>query len=156
MRAFVLSGLLIVLSLPCFPQARHPFTFEDMMALKRVEEPEPSPDGKWVLFAAVDVDLKANTRTPHVWIVPLAGGKEREIIADQDADRPRWSPDGKRFAFVSTKEGGSQIWIADFDGASGEVTAKHKLTSIATEADGELWSPDGKNILFQIGRLSGM
>ncbi len=81
------------------------------------------------------------------------GGKrvereEREIVADQDADRPRWAPDGKRFAFLSTKEGGSQVWIADFDGAVGAVTAIHKLTSIATEAGGELWSPDGKNILF--------
>jgi len=172
-------------------QAKHPFTFEDMMALKRVEEPVPSPDGKWVLFAAVDVDLKANTKTPHVWVVPLGtdthvsqkqgdmghpssdhshtisdqtdsvvphfspvlrevgDGHEREIIADQDADRPRWAPDGKRFAFVSTKEGGSQIWIADFDGTRGIVTAKHRLTNIATEADGELWSPDGKNILFE-------
>src|SRR5208337_73117 len=43
---------------------------------------------------------------------------------------------------------GSQIWIADFDGAAGAVTSVHKLTSIATEAGGELWSPDGKNILF--------
>src|SRR5207247_4619475 len=41
------------------------------------------------------------------------------------------------------------IWIADFDGATGTVTAKHRLTNIATEADGELWSPDGKNILFK-------
>ena len=119
-----------------------------MMALKRVEEPVPSPDGKWVLFAAVDVDLKANTKTPHVWVVPLAGGKEQEIISDQDADRPRWAPDGKRFAFVSSKEGGSQIWIADFDGATGIVTSVHKLTNIATEGDGELWSPDGSDILF--------
>ena len=77
-----------------------------------------------------------------------AGGQEREIIADQDADRPRWAPDGKRFAFLSTKEGGSQLWIADFDGAGGNVSGLHKLTSIATEAGGELWSPDGKNILF--------
>jgi len=131
-----------------FAQAKHNFTFEDMMALKRVGEPVPSPDSKWVLFSAVDVSLEANTKTPHVWIVPLAGGQEREIISDQDADRPRWAPDGKRFAFVSTKEGGSQIWIADFDTAAGKVTGVHKLTSIATEADGELWSPDGKTIAF--------
>jgi dipeptidyl aminopeptidase/acylaminoacyl peptidase len=140
--------LAIFFALPLASQTKHPFTFEDMMALKRVEEPVPSPDGRWVLFAAVDVDLKLNTKTPHVWVVPIAGGKEQEIISDQDADRPRWAPDGKRFAFVSTKEGGAQIWIAYFDGANGTVTEKRRLTNIATEAAGELWSPDGKNILF--------
>ena len=178
MRAFSPVLALLCLS-PALPQAKHPFTSEDMMALKRVEEPQPSPDGKWVQFAAVDVDLKANTKTPHVWVVlldshvsqnrvdmghptsdqtqsgvprispGLGDVGEREIISDQDADRPRWAPDGKRFAFVSSKENGSQIWVADFDGATGTVTAKHRLTNIATEADGELWSPDGKNILFR-------
>jgi len=101
-----------------------------------------------VIFSVVDVDLDANTKTPHVWIVPTAGGQEREIISSQDADRPRWAPDGKRFAFISNKESGSRVWIADFDDAAGTVTGMHKLTSIATEADGEFWSPDGKNILF--------
>src|SRR5947209_16275751 len=141
----VLAILLLSFSLAA--QTKHPFNFEDMMKLKRVEEPVVSPDGKWVLFAAVDVDLQANTRTPHVWVVPLSqatagsstpvgmtGKEEREIISDQDADRPRWAPDGKRFAFVSTKEGGSQIWVAGFDGTTGMVTAEQRLTSMPTEA----------------------
>jgi dipeptidyl aminopeptidase/acylaminoacyl peptidase len=148
MRRFFLAFLALIFTLPAVAQTKHPFTFEDMMKLKRVGEPEVSPDGKWVIFSVVDVDLEANTKTPHIWIVPTAGGQEREIIADQDGDRPRWAPDGKRFAFISTKEGGSQVWVADFDGAAGTVSAVHKLTSIATEVDGELWSPDGKNILF--------
>src|SRR5580692_10769914 len=148
MRRLFSVFLLMLWVAPVFAQDRRPFTFEDMMKLKRVGEPEVSPDGKWVVFSVVDVSLEANTKTPHIWIVPAAGGQEREIIADQDGDRPRWAPDGKRFAFISAKEGGSQVWIAEFDGTAGTVTGTHQLTSIATEAGGELWSPDGKNILF--------
>jgi dipeptidyl aminopeptidase/acylaminoacyl peptidase len=74
MRRFFLAFVaLIVFALSAFAQAKHPFTFEDMMKLKRVGEPEVSPDGKWVIFSVVDVDLEANTKTPHIWIAPLAG-----------------------------------------------------------------------------------
>ena len=69
MRRFVFL-FVVLFALPAFSQAKHPFTFEDMMKLKRVGEPVPSPDGKWVLFSAVDVDLAANKKTPHIWIVP--------------------------------------------------------------------------------------
>ncbi|MGA2022720.1 MAG: S9 family peptidase, partial [Candidatus Sulfotelmatobacter sp.] len=76
MRRFSLAFLAFaVLTIPAFAQAKHPFTFEDMMKLKRVGEPEVSPDGKWVIFSVVDVNLEANTKTPHVWIVPTAGGQ---------------------------------------------------------------------------------
>ena len=66
MRRAILLVCALFLTISAVAQAKHPFTFEDMMSLKRVGEPEPSPDGKWVLFSAVDVDLNANTRTPHV------------------------------------------------------------------------------------------
>src|SRR5229473_4343220 len=72
---FVLFAL-IAFTFPALAQAGHPFTFEDMMKLKRVGEPQVSPDGKWVIFSVVDVNLEANTKTPHIWIVPLAHGAE--------------------------------------------------------------------------------
>ena len=45
---------------------KHPFTFEDMMALQRVAEPVPSPDGKWILFAATDVKVEENMKKSHL------------------------------------------------------------------------------------------
>jgi dipeptidyl aminopeptidase/acylaminoacyl peptidase len=147
-RLFLLVLAIIAFTLPALTQAKRPFTFEDMMKLKRVGEPVVSPDGKWVVFSVVDVDLDANSKTPHIWIVATAGGQEKVLIADQDGDRPRWSPDGKQFAFISTKDRGSQTWIADFDSQTGTVTSKNQLTIIATEVDSEVWSPDGNYILF--------
>src|SRR5579864_768437 len=143
MVVFLLSSL-------CLAQARRPFTFEDMMALQRVGEPQVSPDGRWVAFSAVKVDLKANTRTPHLWVVPLAGGESRQITSGvAGEDRPRWSPDGKRIAYISSQDGSSQVWTVDFDDATGALTGEpRRITSISTEADGELWSPDGQNILL--------
>jgi dipeptidyl aminopeptidase/acylaminoacyl peptidase len=132
------------------PLSKRPLTFEDMMALKRISGPAISPDGRWVLFAAVDVDLKANKRTSHLWVVPLAGGESRQVTSDPAGETGgRWSPDGKKFLFVSPRGGNSQVWTADLDSATGTVTGEaKKVTSISTEADGAMWFPDGKKILF--------
>ena len=143
MRRLVLLiiGLLtigLLLSVPCFSQAKHPFTFEDMMELKRVGEPVPSPDGKWVLFSAVDVDLAANTKTPHIWIVPDCG---RTGAGDhrRSGCGPSALGAGRQAVRVSLDE---RRRIAGLDcglrrSAQARVTGRHKLTSIATEAGGE-------------------
>ncbi|MGE0406988.1 MAG: TolB family protein, partial [Candidatus Korobacteraceae bacterium] len=127
-----------------------PFTFEDMMSLKRIGEPAISPDGKWVVFSAVEVSLEQNTRTPHLWIVPLAGGDARQLTSDpKGEERPRWSPKGDQLLCVSARDGVPQVWAHAFDPASGRLTGEpRKVTAISTGASGALWSPDGRHVLF--------
>jgi len=129
---------------------KHPFTFEDMMALKRVGAPVPSPDGKWVVFDCEDVDLAANTKISHLWIVPASGGESRRLNPTPNhEERPRFSPDGKRLIWTSKPTDPTQIWMCDFNAEAGQLVGKpHQVTSISTGADGAIWSPDGKNIVF--------
>ena len=130
-------------------QGKRPFTFADMMALKRVGEPQVSPDGKWVVFAAVDVNLKANSLTPHLWAVPLAGGEAKQVSNGGGEDRPRWSPQGDSLAFITERQGVTQVTVQGFDASAGALAGEpRQVTSISTGADGEIWSPDGNNILF--------
>src|SRR6266513_2862519 len=131
---------------------KHSFTFEDMMALKRVGAPVPSPDGKRVVFDCVDVDLEANTKISHLWIVPASGpaaaGKRLNDTPNHE-ERPRFSPDGKRLIWTSKATDPTQIWMCDFDSNAGVLVGKpHQLTNLSTGADGGIWSPDGKNIVF--------
>jgi dipeptidyl aminopeptidase/acylaminoacyl peptidase len=143
--------ILLCCSLYSFAQSKRPFTFEEMMQLKRIGEPIVSPDGKWVGFAAVDVNLDENTRKPHLWVVPVAGGEARRLTPASGAgeDRIRFAPDGKRILFEATRDGATQIWSQDFDSSTGTLTGEpRKVTSISTEASGGLWSPDGKSVLF--------
>src|SRR5690349_21527835 len=130
--------------------AKHPFTFEDMMKLKRVGAPVASPDGKWVLFDAEDVDLEANTKISHLWIVPSNGGESRRLNPTPNhEERPRLSPDGKELIWTSKATDPTQIWMSDFDTETGSLKGQpHQVTNISTGANGGIWSPDGKNIVF--------
>jgi dipeptidyl aminopeptidase/acylaminoacyl peptidase len=132
------------------PPQKRPFTFEDMMALKRVGAPVPSPEGKWVVFDCEDVDLAANTKISHLWIVPASGGESRRLNQTANhEERPRFSPDGKKLIWTSKATDPTQIWMCDFDPNAGALVGKpHQVTSISTGADGAIWSPDGKNIVF--------
>ena len=132
------------------PPPKHPFNFEEMMKLKRVGAPMPSPDGKWVVFDAEDVDLEANTRISHLWIAPATGGESRRLNPTPNhEERPRFSPDGKRLIWTSKATDPTQIWMCDFESESGRLEGTpQQLTTISTGADGGIWSPDGKNIVF--------
>src|SRR5262249_15697705 len=127
------------------------FTFDDMMALKRVSGPVISPNGKWVMYSAMDVHLKQNKKTTHLWVMPLAGGEARMLPSTPAGETGgRWSPDGNGYLFITSAEGGSsQVWTNSFEPNGGMPGGQpKKITSISTEADGAIWSPDGKNIVF--------
>jgi dipeptidyl aminopeptidase/acylaminoacyl peptidase len=118
------------------------FTATEMMKLKRLSDPQVSPDGTRVAFALTEIDLAGGERHVDVWLVPVSGGEPRRMTSSSASDsRPRWSPDGTRIAFLSTREGGSQVWTLDL--AGGEP---RRITSLATGADAFEWI-DAKRLL---------
>lgn len=124
-------------------EAKHPITFEDLMKIQRVSDPQISPDGRWVVYAQKSVNLADNSSAGHLWLIPASGGEARQLTFEGSDSRPRWSPDGKSLAFISTRSGNSQVWILPMEGGE-----SHRLTSISTEADGVIWAAKGDNLLF--------
>jgi dipeptidyl aminopeptidase/acylaminoacyl peptidase len=123
--------------------AAPPFTATEMMKLKRLDGPQLSPDGSLVAFTLAEIDLAGGTRNSDVWLVPSAGGEPRRLTASPASDtRPRFSPDGKRIAFLSTRDGLSQVWLLDL--AGGEA---RRLTSLATGVDAFDWLGAGRLLL---------
>ncbi len=129
-------------------------TFEDMMHMKRLGSTAVSPDGKWLGYSVMTVDLDKNTKTAELWLQPIAPSSDKSgdpiklAVGQPGDDGIQFSPDGKRILFTSSRESGQQVWLADFDAATGATTNPKKLTNIATEADNAKWSPDSKSIVF--------
>jgi dipeptidyl aminopeptidase/acylaminoacyl peptidase len=138
--------------------ARRPMTFADLQRMKRIDDPQFSPSGKWVLFSAVDVDLAANTKVSHLWVVPLGGSpsaasrpSEKQVSFWKEGEtNGRFSPDGRQVAFVATdsETGQSQLFLAPWDDAAGTMGTPKRLTAMSTGGDGPVWSPDSQRILF--------
>lgn len=127
---FVFSGI----------QAQQKFTFDDLMKIRRVGDPQISPDGRTLAYTIGDVNVPDNRTLTQIYTVPSAGGNIRQITkGEKSSSAPRWSFDGKKIAFVT----GGQIWTMDADGGD-----RRQITKISTGAGNPVWSPDGKYIAF--------
>jgi dipeptidyl aminopeptidase/acylaminoacyl peptidase len=134
--------LLLLIASPLAAQKRA-ITFEDYIALKAVSDPQLSPDGKWVAYTVSTPSLEDNRNVSRVWVVEVATGKSRQLTGGPGSDRqPRWSPDGKTLAFVSTRDSGAQVWILPIAGGDAR-----KVSSLADGASDPLWLPDGSGLL---------
>jgi dipeptidyl aminopeptidase/acylaminoacyl peptidase len=134
----------LVLSVSLSAQgAKHPITFDDMIKLHRVSAPQVSADGKWAAFAVSTPDMEANRNASNVWIVSTAGAEAMQVTQSGHDSSPAWSPDGKTLAFVSSRDGNSQVYLLSMEGGEAK-----KLTTLSTGADLFQWAPDGKTIAF--------
>ena len=124
-RLLVLLGCLTV-PVSLFPfhglaAQKRAITIDDYLALRSVSDPQLSPDGKSIAYTVTEASLKDNRGIAHVWLVDVATGQGRQLTAGPGSDRqPRWSPDGRTVAFVSTRESGAQLWVLPI-GAGGEA-----------------------------------
>lgn len=142
MKRFIVAFSLLVLGIGSIAvaQQNRPFTIEDLLKVRRVSDPQVSPDGKTVAFTIGDVNFDGNRAVNQIYVVSIAGGEIKQLTSgDKSASSPRWSPDGKKIAYVT----GGQIWRMDRDGDD-----KEQVTKISTGAAGPVWSPDGNWIAF--------
>jgi dipeptidyl aminopeptidase/acylaminoacyl peptidase len=127
------------------PDDRSAISIEDLYQLGWIEDPRFSPDGRYIAFVRVTVDRAGNRYRRALWLAPTDGSPPRRLTAGTKSDTtPRWSPDSRRLAFVSTRDGDKpQIYLIDIGG--GEARRLTRLRQGATEP---AWSADGLRIAF--------
>lgn len=139
--------VLVVFSLTVFGQSKRPMTFDDLISMKRVGDVQISPDGKWVAYVVNVIDKQANRGKRSIFLAPTTGGNAQQLISSlRNDDTPRWSADGKWIAFLSSRDGAPQIFVAA--AANAGSSNPRKVTDVPLGVADFVWSPDGKNFAF--------
>jgi dipeptidyl aminopeptidase/acylaminoacyl peptidase len=166
----IVFAAVALLALAAFPspearaQSKRGVTPEDYLAFKFVGDPHISPDGKWVAYVLTVIDQKKNRRESSIWLVPIDGTAEPRRLTSENfsANSPRWSPNGKTLAFLSSRPADAssaetpktQIYLLSMAGG-GEGVA---LTKLKNSVQSFQWSPDSTQIVLvsSSGPLDGV
>ncbi len=139
-------------------QVRRAMTPGDLLRMASVSDAQISPDGEWVVYAVSTTDRDAtNTR---LWIARV--GRQTPTAAttrvssapllsnDWNAANPRWSPDSRRIAFLSTREGQTGIYVVSLTERQPRLVAAVNQANffIAYAGESFAWSPDSRRIAF--------
>src|SRR5579872_2637929 len=126
--------------------AARPMSLNDLLTAVRVSDPQLSPDGTLVAYVRTTTDPATLKRNADIWVVAADGSSAPNPLVggDKAENTPRWSPDGKHLAFISTRDGASQVYVADADG-----THVRQLTKVEGGVQPPLvFSPDGAVLAF--------
>ncbi len=126
-------------------QAPRPVSLSDLSRFQEVNDPQVSPDGKWIAYTVTVADSVADKRNSDIWMVSWDGKESVHLTYSPEPESsPRWSPDGRYLSFLSSRPGvakGNQVWVLDRRG--GEA---YQLTELKQKVSACEWSPDGKRL----------
>jgi serine/threonine-protein kinase len=107
------------------------------------KDPALSPDGNRLVVAVT------TTQGQQIWVKQLPRGPLTSITRGSgSAERPAWSPDGRRIAFIRRPgQSRSSIWIQRSDGSA----SAESLVVASRSIDEVAWAPDGRSVLYRVG-----
>src|SRR5262245_54834272 len=147
-RPFALVSLLLITLSPVAmsAQSKRPMTVDDLITTVRVSDPQLSPDGRRVLYTRTTTALESGRRNSDIWLVPSDGSAPAKqlIGGERTENTPRFTPDGKRIAFISSRDGVPQVYVADAEGGNPK-----QVTKLSGGVQGPMVvSPDSRKVAF--------
>ena len=131
------------------PAVQRLLTVDDMHRIQDVRDVQVSPDGAWVAYTLNTVDVAADKSDTDVWMASWDGARQVRLTSSTESENaPRWSPDGRYLAFLSSRPGkakGKQVWLLDRSGGEAQ-----QLTDIKGELSSYEWSPDSKRLILVV------
>ncbi len=117
----------------------------DLLRIREVSDPQLSPDGAWVAYTVTTSDTVTDKRDSDVWMSRWDGKRSLRLTYSKTEERsPRWSPDGRYLAFLSSREDPreeDQVWLLDRTGGEAE-----RVTDLPGGVSDFAWSPDGSRV----------
>ena len=138
---------------PAAQGAGQPFTVEDLVRLKRLSDPEVSPDGRYVAYVLRETDMEANKGRNSLWLLDLTQKNAPPLrLTNNPANdtSPRWAPDSRTVYFLSSRGGSSQVWRIRVEG--GEAT---RVTNYPLDVETLKISPRGDALALSMEVLPG-
>ncbi len=121
---------------------------DDLFRLRFIQGAQLSPDGALVVYAVSHIANDGEEERVTLWLLALESGAERQLTTGLARDfNPRFSPDGRQIAFISTRDEKPQLYVIMANG--GEA---RRLTYLPRGVGGgPVWSPDGQWLAFTAG-----